>query len=181
MKRFSIAVLAIFIFGCSSDEGPSNQVTKGPEPVVEHSRPVPEVTLPEGKGSPEWMEVKRILEEPLIRLAYQDKSGLWDNEFEYLREQETYDEYIAHGEISWANVDSMLRVDINDIAFFDTTASIECTFVMLGADGNEKQFPQALTMYKHRGRWIKPYMTALWRQQEYEDLIKKAEEDSEEW
>lgn len=183
MRQFSLVLLIIaaLLSGCSQEESyqtPQTMTTA----VVENQRQVPKVTVPEQYlTDTAWLEIADALEDPLVRLAYGDKSGLWENEYEYLHEQETFDDYIKHGEISWANVDSLLRLEITDIIFFDDSLALEVNFVFLDANGNDKSSPAQLFLYRHHDRWIKPYMTSLWRQQEYEKLVRQADDDSEDW
>ncbi len=182
MRLLSVLTLVVMAIlqGCGQEEPVVQTVTQTPSQTTPSSRPIPKVTIPEGKNSPEWQEVRRVLEEPLVRLAYHDKTGLWENEFAYLHEQESFDEYIEHGEILWANVDSLLRVEIQDITFFEDSATLHANFVFLDAAGNENSSLSPMQLYRHQGRWIKPYLSSPERQRDYDDLIRRAKEDSKE-
>jgi hypothetical protein len=172
--------LVAILQGCGQEEPVVQTVAQSSSQPALSSRQVPKVTLPEGQDAPEWREVQKVLEEPLVRLAYGDRTGLWENEFEYLHEQETFDQYIQHGEIQWANVDSLLRVEIQEITFFEDSANLHVNFVFLDAAGNENSSLSPMQLYRHKGRWIKPYLSSPERQHDYDDLIRRAKEDSEE-
>lgn len=181
MKTFSaIAIIAaLLISSCGQDQTAENNI----KPTVSEekpSRPVPFVSLPEGDHPQEWEDIRLSLEDALVRLAYHDKTGLWENEFPYLHDQETVDKYIRRGEISWANVDSLLGVEINSISIVADTATVMGNFVFLNADGNPKKSPTSLPLFRINDRWIKPYVSDLLHQREYEDLIRKSIEDSKE-
>ena len=130
--------------------------------------------------SDDWKEIEKVIDETIVRLRYRDKSGLYENEFEYLRDEENLDQYVKHGEVIWANADSLERVEINDIRFFERdSAWIQVTFHFMGASGKEHISSGKLNAYYHHGRWIKPYMSTYVRQMEYEELIRQADEDTE--
>ena len=44
--------------------------------------------------SDDWKEIEKVIDETIVRLRYRDKSGLYENEFEYLRDEENLDQYL---------------------------------------------------------------------------------------
>jgi len=123
-----------------------------------------------------------IVRSTVERLRYGDKSGLYENEFQYFHEQETYDDYLRHGEVTWANADSLDSIQVLAVQLFERdSAHLEVLYHMNSA--GEVQPPPnrgRLKAYWHQGRWIKPYMSSIDRQLDYEELIRQAAEDSEE-
>ena len=126
-----------------------------------------------------WFNVYDTIE----RLRYGDKSGLYDNELEYMREEKTYDDYLLHGEVAWANADSLDHIEITDIIFYDRdSALVDADFFMLSSTGDVYPSPIRWTAYYREGRWIKPYLSRLVYQLELEEMIRQADEDaSEDW
>jgi hypothetical protein len=116
------------------------------------------------------------------RLRYDDKSGLYEHEFQYFRDEETYDDYLGHGEVTWANADSLDSIQVVGIQIYDRdSAHLDVLYHMSSSAENPPPArPGLLTAYWHQGRWIKPYMSTLQRQLDYEELIRQAAEDSEE-
>lgn len=126
-----------------------------------------------------WGNVHNTIE----RIRYGDKTGLYENEFEYMREEKTYDDYLLHGEVSWANADSLDHIEILDIIFYDKdSALVDADFYMLSHTGDIYPSSIRWTAYYREGRWIKPYLSRLMYQMELEELIRQADEDaSEDW
>jgi hypothetical protein len=178
MKDFRLVLFLVvlttggFLFGCGSEEAGETERTAVPDEEAQVGE--------DGSGkSADWLAVEAMVDEVITRLRYQDKSGLYENEFQYLRDEENFDEYLRHGEVTWANANDLDSVEVRDITFFDRdSAWVEAVFHVRTADGKPEKSPQMLYAYYHQGRWIKPYMSDSKRQYDYEERIRQADEDS---
>ena len=177
-------MMTICVIGCGGDEGDVVQVADTTtaveeKPAVSMVRTT-EVPASATDRAEDWIAIVAMVDEVITRLSYGDKAGLYENEFRYLREQETFDEYLKHGEVSWANADSLEYIEIVDIVFFGRdSAMVEAIFHLISA-GEDKPSQMPLMAYYHEGRWIKPYMSQSNRQRDYDELIRQAD-DSDDW
>jgi len=182
MKRFKpLAILAaisiLLLAGCGGEQDQETQKTT-PDAVEGEDT----ATASDGKSA-DFRAVEAVIDETIIRLKYGDKSGLYENEFEYLRDEETFEDYLQHGEVKWANADSLDHVEVADITFYDRdSALVDAVFHFVASDGTESKSETQLMAYYHNGQWIKPYVSRIDHQLEYEELIRQAEEDAQkEW
>ena len=140
------------------------------------------VEITAGDSLSDSAQLVAVIRETIERLRFGDKSGLYENEFRYFREKETYDDYLRHGEVTWANADSLDSIHIVDVTLFGRdSAHCSVLYFFGGVSTHDPSQPlPTLRAYWHEGRWIKPYMSSISRQLDYEALIRQAEEDSEE-
>ncbi len=171
MSRVSIIVCMLFIIsgvilgGCSSQK---NDTKSDNTPMTA-----------EEQKSADWKEIENILNEGLTRLKYKDKSGLYELEFEYLRDEKTYDDYLAMGEIRWASMDTINHVEVLNIDFFDRdSAHVTIKYVFDSPGGGQSTTDDIVTVYWHQGKWIKPTVSIIANQLEYEEAIKAAEAEA---
>ncbi len=177
-------IMTIGGIGCGGDEGDVVQVAdttaavdEKPEASLVRTAEVPDSV---GARAEDWVAIVAVIDEVITRLSYGDKAGLYENEFRYLREQETFDEYLKHGEVTWANADSLEYIEIVDIEFFGRDSAMVETIFHMTSTGEDKVSPMPLMAYYHEGRWIKPYMSRSNRQHDYDELIRQAD-DSDDW
>ena len=174
----TLTLVLLLMGGCSEQtEEPattqidSDTVNTGPDfsQYGEHEQDAHEI----------WANVENTIE----RLRYGDKTGLYENEFAYFREEKTMDGYLIHGEISWANADSLDHIEVLDIIFYDRdSALVDANFHMLMASGEVMPSFVRWVAYYHEGRWIKPYMSRMNFQREFEELLRQADEAAnEDW
>ena len=103
-----------------------------------------------------------MLNEGLIRLKYGDKSGLYELEFEYLRDEKTYDDYLAMGQIQWASMDSINHLEVTNVIFNpDSSADVEILYVFDSEKGGFTDHTDNFVIYRRNGRWIKPTVSIL--------------------
>ena len=171
------------IIGCGGDD--ETEVPPTPEPVVEAEKApeslvrVADAPGATGERADDWAAIHAVVDEVITRLSYGDKSGLWENEFGYLHAQEGFDDYIKRGEVTWANVDGLEYVEINDILFFGRdSALVETEFHFANLQGTDEGQPMPLMAYYREGRWIRPYVATITHQLEYDALMKQADDDT---
>ncbi len=132
--------------------------------------------------SPEEQEIAEMLNEALQRLKYDDKSGLYELEFSYYTDENSYDEYIKRGEIIYAEMDSIHHLDVLDFTFYgDDSVALKVEYVFDPAsDGTQSRLPDQFKLYWSHDRWVKPTVTRIHHQLEYDYKIEKAIEAAEE-
>jgi len=134
------------------------------------------------------LEIKTSLAETAGRWRYGDKVVLYEQEFEYLQIEHTYDSYLEIDRIKRMESDTVVAFDVKDIKFFDRdSASVSLDVVFVGPAGDTTRMPQEWVMYYHRGRWIRPTLSSIKYQAIYEerrrqaDSAAAAEEDGDDW
>lgn len=162
---YGFTVLFIFsglflMLGCSGD----NQSGK--------SDSVAEVNT---AGDPDKEQIKAMLYDAIERLHYDDKGGLYDNEFEYLKELYTFDEYLKHQYIRAATADTVESFTVLDINLYDRdSARVRDRVVFVGLKGDTFVIHNEYIVYYHQGRWIKPTISSIYKQKDFEEKKKKS-------
>ena len=121
--------------------------------------------------------VSTMLNDAVERAGYGDVSGLWDNEFNYLHEQETYDFYVKRGQVTWAGstADTVQRIEVLSVTPFDQDSALVGVVVHFkGPSGKETELDQDLVIYRQDGRWIKPTISAIALQVNYDSIRNEA-------
>ncbi len=169
MKRtyniiYLIVVLAAILgfTGCSSD-------TETPG-TPEAAKETVQVATPE---EPELLTVKDTIEynlnDVMGRLHLYDRSGLYDNEFEYFRAETSLDEYLKSRKIKNARVDSLSSLEAVNVTLFEhDSAEVELIVHFDGPTGKHTEFPDWVKVYYHNGNWIKPTASTIDAQVEWE-------------
>jgi len=120
--------------------------------------------------------IEQIMNEAMDRLRYKDKTFLYENEFAYYREKFTFDDYLKERAIASANADTLEYIDVRSVTYFgedSAKAYIEVHFK--GLSGKETVLEEnGVPLYRHEGRWIKPTVSNVIAQREYDDIIEKA-------
>lgn len=120
--------------------------------------------------------IEEMLNEVLTRLRYGDKSGLYENEFEYATDEIGFDEYLAKGEIRYAQADSITFVEVRHVKFFDhDSAIVNVTVHFEGPTGKKSYLRDKIVIYYHKGRWIKPTVSVIDHQVNYDNMIRVAD------
>ena len=169
-RRLLIAVLGalLFIWGCGNDDGRPADTA---DPVESDSLTIEK-------------EIEAVLNTSLDRVRLGDKSGLWENEFEYLRERETFDKYVTRGEISYANADTLSYVEVTSVVRYPTDSALVGVVVHCEVPtGRKSTLDDDVIVYFHNGRWIKPTVSVISQQVMYDSIrneaIKAAEREAE--
>lgn len=116
------------------------------------------------------------LNEPWARLRYGDKSGFYENEFDYLTEDTTFDDYLKFPQISYASGDTLESLEVVSVERMGDSAVVNVTVHFKGPSGKETQlYDQIFTVYWYNNRWIKPTVSKYELEMKYQDLIHKAD------
>ncbi|MFH1687560.1 MAG: hypothetical protein ABIE70_08570 [bacterium] len=183
VTAIAVMFMSVLLTGCGSKEA-DEKAAAITTAVTAPPAPAREVDFSKyGEHAADAQEIYAVIVDVIERLRYDDKTGLYENEFEYFRNEKTFDDYLLHGEVTWANADSLDHVVVKDITFFDRdSAWIEADFMMQRATGGLAASPIRLPAYYHQGRWIKPYMSRMSLQLEFEEKIRQADQDAgEDW
>ena len=126
--------------------------------------------------APDIVAIEQQLNDVLTRLRYGDKSGLYENEFDYFTDETTFDKYLEMGQIRWANADTLAFLEVRDIEYFDhDSALVKVTVHFENATGHKSFLDDKIILYYHNGRWIKPTVTVIDLQVDYEEKIRVAD------
>jgi hypothetical protein len=124
--------------------------------------------------------IEEMMNEVLVRLRYGDKSGLYENEFEYSNDETSFDEYLGMGQIRFAQADTITFVEVRHVKFFDhDSALVDVTVHFEGPTGQKSYYRDKVVVYYHRGRWIKPTVSVIDLQVNYEEMIRVADSAAE--
>ncbi len=174
-----ISFLIVVMFGgCSSKKETAS------DPVVETDSTI--TAQPRFAPGSDEEQIYTMINNALIRLSYGDKSDLYELEYEYFTDETSFDDYLKMGQITYAQMDSILRIDMDSVMFFgEDSAWAIIEYVFKDWEGKEKsRRKDRIVVYKHKGRWIKPTVTVLPLQYEYEARInaarRAAEQEAEE-
>jgi hypothetical protein len=133
------------------------------------------VSKAEGEHSEE-QAIEDMMNEVLTRLRYGDKSGLYENEFEYAQDETSFEEYLGMGQIRFAQADTITFVEVRHVNFFDhDSAIVDVTVHFEGPTGKKSYFRDKVVVYYHRGRWIKPTVSVIDLQVNYDNMIRVAD------
>lgn len=177
MNRYLIYIcllaLVVLFAGCSSK-------TESIDTVEKQSDEQTTETTKYAVGSDEE-QIYTMLSDALIRLSYSDKSDFYELEYEYFLDDMSFDDYLKMGQISYARMDSILRIDMDSVIFFgEDSAWAIMEYVFKDWKGDEKsRRKDRMPVYKHRGRWIKPTVSVLPLQMEYDARIAAARKSAE--
>ncbi len=163
-----VLALLMALAACSSD-------TEEPEsalPIMEQDR----------------LEIETSLAEIAGRWRYGDKAVLYEHEFEYFQSEHTYDGYLEIARVKRMESDTVVDFRVKDVKFFDRdSVSVAVDVVFVGPSSDTTRLPQTWTMFYHRDRWIRPTLSTIQNQFEFEERRRQAdsaaavEEDSEDW
>jgi len=119
--------------------------------------------------------IRETLTEAITRWHYGDKAALYDNEFEYLQERFTFDDYLKFGELK-LDADTVEGINAKKIELFGRdSARVEAEIVFKGPTGKISRMNDTYWLWYHRGRWIRPTLSLFRYQQQYEQSRQAAD------
>ncbi len=170
-----IGVLAFgLVIGCSSDD-PRGDAAGASEPAG-----ATELTGAEA--------IQESLNEVVARWHHGDKAVLYDNEFPYLREDFTFEDYLENKQVKMLQADSLAAMKIKDVQLLGKdSAIVDVDVIFVGPLGDTSHLDNTYVMYYHGGRWLRPTLSGYVQQMERDtdrriaDSTAAAESDDEEW
>ncbi|MCK4632248.1 MAG: hypothetical protein KAT79_03195 [candidate division Zixibacteria bacterium] len=177
-----VGAVLLGLFGCGQRQSDSTDTpTVDTTAIVAIDSSVADTVSQPEELSADGLAAQEVLREVLTRLKYGDKSGLYENEFEYLTDEMTFDEYLELAPVLNANADTLVSVEV--VAFEpseENSALVTYIVHFKGPSGNESELGDVIRMFKYQGRWIKPTVSVWQNQKEYDDIIRQAEEAADE-
>lgn len=160
-------IATTLLFGCSSEK-----------PADEPTADVVKIELT-GQAA-DSAEISQMMNEGMTRLHYGDKSGLYELEFDYYTDEVNFDDYLKTGQMKYAEADTLTHLDVLGVELFKPdSALVDLRINFLGPTGKSTSVEETVTVYFHRGRWIRPTISIFDNQYKYDDLIRQAEEAAE--
>lgn len=125
-------------------------------------------------------EIQALFDELVARVHERDFGVLYDNEFTYLKDEYTYDDYLGFGQLKSYQIDTVKSINIVDFTFRgDDTCDVMMEAVFRNAPPGQDRARNAAVVYYHHGRWIKPTISGTGNgpelQRTYERTIFQAE------
>jgi hypothetical protein len=153
-----VCCLAAFLIGCSASQDDTSQVDTDKAAMTEEE------------------QIAYDLNEALVRLTYGDKTGLYELEFPYLREETNFDVYLKLRSIEFAQMDSLDHLEVNKFEYFDDdSVALSVAYVFNGISGEQTKLPDRLMIYRYNDGWVKPTASSLKKQMEFDDLVRQAD------
>ncbi len=132
--------------------------------------------------------IQESLNEVVARWHSGDKAVLYDNEFPYLRDDLTFEDYLENEQVQRLEADSLAAMKVKDVQFFgEDSAAVDIDVIFVGPLGDTSRLDNKYTMYYYGGRWLRPTLSEFVKQEEREvdrriaDSAAAAESDDEEW
>ena len=174
--RLSVILIPLIAILCMSGCGGSGDKTQEPAN-----------TAPEKLSFSKWevgtleSDIEIVINETIDRMRYGDKSGLYEMEFNYLTDAETFDDYLKRGEVRWANADSMSYIEVKRVTpFGEDSASVDVLIHMTKSDGTDLPVDEHFLLYHIYDYWNKPFVSRIEDEIKYQNLIHDAERAAEE-
>lgn len=169
---FAACMLCLAMFGCGS-EPQETSTADSSTPAAEGRR---EFT---GERAEDKQQMQALVDEIIERFKYYDKAPLWENEFSYLHDRATFDEYLEFDHIKYFNPDSIDHIDLLEFDFKGDTCLVNVEVVFEGPTGKISKDYDTYSFFFHNGRWIRPTFTSnasgIIQQAEYERIIRAAD------
>ena len=167
----SLFIISMLFVSCSKKEDNNSEIQNDSTNVVTQNQTPP--TMMTVKDT-----IETALSEAMERLIYYDNSGLYENEFSYLTDDKTFDEYLTFGQITYHDPVDVLKLVIDSLNMFaHDSAAAWASVTLKFEDGSIKTMnEQLLKVYYHKGKWIKPTVSVIKNQVAYDELIRQAEE-----
>lgn len=122
-------------------------------------------------------QIEAMINEAMMRLRYKDKTYLYELEFPYYREEQSFDEYLKTRVISTARADTLEFVDVKRVTYFGKDSAWVVVDVHFeGASGNKSVLENdSAVYYWYDGRWLKPTLSTLDGQRLYDKIRRQAD------
>ena len=159
----SIALLTLLLLGC----GESKETTQKVETVDQNP------ATPEGKEK----LFEDILNNSMDHLRYKDKSYIYELEFPYYREENTFDSFLVNPRIRGAKADTLEFVDIVKLSMYEPDSAVAYVEVHFkGPTGEETIYKgDSLTFYWYAGKWLRPTVSTYDAQRQIDDIKRTAD------
>jgi len=153
-----VAGMMIVVAGCSGESQQSDTASVQETELAAKAEPV---TVRD--------TVELVLNEVIDRVRYGDKSGMYYNEFEYLRETMGFDEYLRLRQVHYAKTDTLKFIEVLDLLMYDhDSADVVLNVHSEGLSGIASKVRDTITVFYYHDRWIKPTASNMKEQLKWE-------------
>lgn len=121
------------------------------------------------------------------RIKVRDYAAIWENEFAYMRDESPLEEYLKNPYMKWYQPDTLMAVQVDSVSIFGDTAYAHMMVEWLLSDSTFSVDTIRLRWYYSDDEWIKPQLSDLGRQLEFEEelrvyweAVRQMQEDEEE-
>lgn len=154
----TVSFMLIVMAGCS---GESQQSASVPDKDTDLAVKTEPVTARD--------TVEQVLNEAVDRVRYGDKSGLYYNEFDYLRETVNFDEYVKINQVHYARTDTLKFLEVLELIMYDhDSADVVLNIHSEGPSGIASKVQDTIVVYYFNNRWIKPTVSSMKEQLRYD-------------
>lgn len=166
LRAALLVLIALAAFGCGQevDQGASDAAsdTTADDRLAGKSR--------------EWRDIQAMLDEVIERWRYRDKTVLYDLEFEYVRDQFTYDEYHDIPQIRHTHADTVYALDLLSLTLYEDgdSARGDVMATLVSSGGDTVRLTDNYPFYHRDGRWLRPTVGSYTVQQDYDSLQHEA-------
>ena len=114
--------------------------------------------------------IQESLTEVITRWHYGDRAGLYDNEFSYLQDRMTFDDYLKSKEMQ-LDADTVEGIVAKEFKFYGRdSADVGAEIIFKGPKGKRSIQRDTYRMYFYRGRWVRPTLSMLATELEYQNM-----------
>lgn len=172
------SVIVLFLFlGCSGDKQSAKPDAKKDNMETASTHKVQLATIPDGASLEDTIEF--VMNEAITRLKYGDKSGLYENEFQYYTDEHNLDEFLKSGQAVHAKADTVSHIEVMSVQRYPADSAVVAVEVIFeGKTGTTSVLRDTVSVYYSGGRWKKPTASHIIPQLEYEKLVKQAQQDA---
>jgi hypothetical protein len=133
-----------------------------------------------GERADDKAEIQALWDELLVRVHEDDYGILYDNEFPYLRDKYTYDDYLRFDQLKSFDFDTVKAINIVEFTFVgEDTCDIMLEAVFRNAPPGQDRAQNKARVYRRDGHWIKPTISGvgngLQLQRQFERTVFEAE------
>jgi hypothetical protein len=173
-KILILIIILFSLFGCSSEEQNSEMISQNfqanvyPDDYPYYKFKTP-VTLSDS--------IEVMLNIAIERQRYNDKSGMYELEFGYLTDQLILDQYIRDKRIMYERPEVINKAEVIDVHRFNyDSASVDAIIYIKNANDEIVEVEQKIVVYYYRERWIRPTLSKVESELQYQNVLRKSVE-----
>lgn len=145
---------ALLLTACGSDSDESDETADATTEPTERDF--------SGDRAEDKAEIESMFDELLARVKAGDVGVLYDDEFTYLKQDYTYDDYLNFAQIQAFDFSNVEELNILEYNFRgEDTCEVLLEAVFKTPDGGEQRQANPTLIYYHEGEWIKPTISGI--------------------
>jgi hypothetical protein len=110
--------------------------------------------------------------ELFTRIKVHDYAVIYENEFQYLKEEADIEQFLDHPVMEWYKTDTLLALQVDSVTAWADSAYAHLQLEYVLADSTLSITAISLRWHYSNDEWIKPTMSFLNKQLEFEDEIR---------